>query len=61
MNNLRQRLESQAFADLGAMMEGYAKAAVTNMGLLERGVLFLPKPFRIESLAHILRSALDAE
>jgi PAS domain S-box-containing protein len=39
---------------------GYAKAAVTNMGLLERGVLFLPKPFRIESLAHILRSALDA-
>ena len=38
---------------------GYAKAAVTNMGLLERGVLFLPKPFRIESLAHILRSALD--
>jgi CheY-like chemotaxis protein len=38
---------------------GYAKAAVTNMGLLQRGVLFLPKPFRIESLAHILRSALD--
>src|SRR3954469_18553279 len=28
MNKLRQRLESHAFADLGAMMEGYAEAAV---------------------------------
>jgi PAS domain S-box-containing protein len=40
---------------------GYARAAIGNLGLLERGVLFLPKPFRIESLAHILRSALDAK
>ena len=38
---------------------GYARSAVANLGLLERGVLFLPKPFRIDSLAHILRSALD--
>lgn len=28
MNQLRERLESQAFSDLGAMMEGYARAAV---------------------------------
>lgn len=28
MNKLRQKLESHPFADLGAMMEGYAKAAV---------------------------------
>jgi hypothetical protein len=28
MNKLRQRLESHAFADLGAMMEGYAEASV---------------------------------
>jgi hypothetical protein len=28
MNNLRNRLESTAFPDLGAMMEGYAQAAV---------------------------------
>ncbi|MGA2249829.1 hypothetical protein [Terracidiphilus sp.] len=28
MSNLRQRLESTAFADLNAMMEGYASAAV---------------------------------
>ena len=28
MNKVRQRLESHAFADLGAMMEGYAEAAV---------------------------------
>jgi hypothetical protein len=28
MNKLRQRLESHAFPDLGAMMEGYAQAAV---------------------------------
>jgi PAS domain S-box-containing protein len=40
---------------------GYARAAIGNLGLLERGVLFLPKPFRIESLAHILRSAMDGK
>lgn len=28
MRDLRKRLESTAFADLGAMMEGYAQAAV---------------------------------
>jgi hypothetical protein len=28
MSDLRSRLESAAFADLGAMMEGYAQAAV---------------------------------
>jgi hypothetical protein len=28
MNKLRQKLESRAFPDLGAMMEGYAQAAV---------------------------------
>ncbi len=28
MSQLRERLESQAFSDLGAMMEGYARAAV---------------------------------
>lgn len=28
MNKLRQKLESHAFPDLGAMMEGYAKGAV---------------------------------
>jgi len=28
MDKLRQNLESQAFANLGAMMEGYAQAAV---------------------------------
>ena len=28
MNKLRQKLESHAFPNLGAMMEGYAKAAV---------------------------------
>jgi hypothetical protein len=28
MNKLRQKLESHAFPNLGAMMEGYAKAAI---------------------------------
>jgi len=28
MNKLREKLEAQPFADLGAMMEGYARAAV---------------------------------
>jgi PAS domain S-box-containing protein len=39
---------------------GYARTAIVNLGLLERGVNLLPKPFRIENLARILRSALDA-
>jgi PAS domain S-box-containing protein len=39
---------------------GYARTAVANLGLLERGVHLLPKPFRIESLARMLRLALDA-
>jgi PAS domain S-box-containing protein len=38
---------------------GYARTAIVNLGLLERGVHLLPKPFRIESLARILRSVLD--
>jgi CheY-like chemotaxis protein len=40
---------------------GYARTAIANLGLLERSVLFLPKPFRIESLAQMLRNALDAD
>jgi hypothetical protein len=28
---------------------------------MDSGVLFLPKPFRIDNLAHLLRSALDAK
>jgi CheY-like chemotaxis protein len=39
---------------------GYARSTIANMGLLERGVMFLPKPFRIDSLAQMLRSALDS-
>lgn len=30
MNDVRKRLESAAYADLGAMMEGYAQAAVDS-------------------------------
>ena len=40
---------------------GYARTAIANLGLLEAGVLLLPKPFRIDSLARILRTALDAK
>ena len=32
MNKLRQKLEQRAFSDLGAMMEGYAQAAVEVAG-----------------------------
>jgi DNA-binding NtrC family response regulator len=38
---------------------GYAGATIANLGLLEPNVRFLPKPFGIESLAKILRAALD--
>src|SRR5664279_4593473 len=38
---------------------GYAKTTIASLGLLECGVMFLPKPFRIESLAQMLRSSLD--
>jgi PAS domain S-box-containing protein len=40
---------------------GYARSAIANLGLMDSGVLFLPKPFRIDNLAHLLRSALDAK
>ena len=39
---------------------GHASATVSTLGIFEDDVHFLPKPFRIEGLAHILRSALDA-
>jgi CheY-like chemotaxis protein len=39
---------------------GYARSAIANMGLLDRGVMFMPKPFRIDSLARMLRSALGS-
>jgi PAS domain S-box-containing protein len=37
---------------------GYARTAIANLGLLNRGVHLLPKPFRIETLARLLRSVL---
>ncbi|HQT76075.1 MAG: hypothetical protein B7Z80_13060 [Rhodospirillales bacterium 20-64-7] len=40
---------------------GYAQPTLAELGLLDRGVRLLPKPFRIEDLAHALRSALDAD
>jgi PAS domain S-box-containing protein len=39
---------------------GYARTAIVNLGLPERGVHLLPKPFRIGKLARTLRLALDA-
>jgi PAS domain S-box-containing protein len=38
---------------------GYARTAIVKLGLVEGGVHLLPKPFRIESLARLLRAALD--
>jgi PAS domain S-box-containing protein len=39
---------------------GYARSAIVGLGLSERGTPILHKPFRIEALARMLRSALDA-
>jgi CheY-like chemotaxis protein len=39
---------------------GYARTAIVNLGVPERGVHLLPKPFRIDKLARTLRLALDA-
>ncbi|WP_428485049.1 PAS domain S-box protein [Rhodopila sp.] len=38
---------------------GYARTAITRQGMLERGVHLLPKPYKIESLARMLRSVMD--
>ena len=38
---------------------GYARSAVASLGLLEPGVRFVSKPFRVEALAQMLRAALD--
>ena len=49
-----------AYPDLRVVYtSGYARMAIANLGLLEHGVHLLPKPFRIDSLARMLRSALD--
>jgi PAS domain S-box-containing protein len=40
---------------------GYDRSAIVSLGVLEPGVHLLPKPFRIETLAHMLRGALDTE
>jgi PAS domain S-box-containing protein len=39
---------------------GYATSAIVNLELSERGAHILHKPFRIENLARMIRSALDA-
>jgi PAS domain S-box-containing protein len=51
-----------ARADLKVVFtSAYARTAVVNLGLSERGVHLLHKPFRIGHLARILRTALDAD
>jgi PAS domain S-box-containing protein len=43
------------------LTSGHTQSAVANLELSARGVRFLPKPFRIDSLAQMLRSALDSD
>jgi len=40
-------------------ISGYAENAVMTQGILESGVLFLPKPFSVAGLAHKVRAVLD--
>jgi CheY-like chemotaxis protein len=38
---------------------GYAQTRLAELGLTGSGVRILPKPFRVEAFARIMRSALD--
>ena len=38
---------------------GYPRDIITNQGVLDEGVHFLPKPYSLESLARFVRSVLD--
>jgi len=41
-------------------MSGYPDGAITNQGMLERGVAYLAKPFTTEAIARKVRDVLGA-
>jgi FixJ family two-component response regulator len=42
-------------------ISGYPADVIAQHGVLDAGVLFLQKPFTMESIASSVRAALDAE
>lgn len=53
-------LLKKTYPDLKVLFtSGYTAAAVTQDGMLEAGVEFLPKPYTLATLAHKVREMLD--
>jgi DNA-binding NarL/FixJ family response regulator len=51
-----------SFPDLKVIFtSGYTDDAIAQHGVLELGVEFLPKPYTPSSLAHKVRTVLDAK
>ncbi|MBW3595127.1 MAG: response regulator, partial [Actinobacteria bacterium] len=40
-------------------MSGYTDSVIAQQGVLQEGVVFLPKPFSADELLHIIRATLD--
>jgi len=58
---LAEELQSERPEMRVIYMSGYMPDTIVQHGVLEAGMVFLPKPFSVESLAHQVRVVLDGK
>ena len=59
MPEMSGRVLSEATSLPTVFMSGYTDAVIAHQGVLQEGVVFLPKPFSSDELLHIVRTTLD--